>query len=135
MICTKCNGEGIIEDKIFNICDKCFGDKEIDWIENIVGKKLKSNEFKHIKNISERLLLLNLQRSVKEITEQYVFEPFNDITIESLKIQMTRMLNHYKNRKTIYNHQIIISPNQMDIKITTLPQIQAEYLKITVTLK
>ena len=32
MICSKCNGN--YSDKI---CTKCYGKKDLDWIENIVG--------------------------------------------------------------------------------------------------
>jgi len=41
--CDKCDGKGhfqpynmIVYQK--QVCDKCWGEKELDWIENIVGK-------------------------------------------------------------------------------------------------
>ena len=41
MICDKCNGTGnILEDNnidIYDKCNKCYGKKDLDWIENIVG--------------------------------------------------------------------------------------------------
>jgi hypothetical protein len=60
MICDKCNGLGYITVREINssasgsigcrLCDRCYGKKELDWIENILGinifeEKLKKNEF------------------------------------------------------------------------------------------
>lgn len=44
--CDKCNGDGYVytyqggDYKIKTICDKCWGEKFLDWIENILGKKV-----------------------------------------------------------------------------------------------
>jgi len=39
IICDKCDGKGIIHNKDSGyICPKCLGEKELDWVENIVGK-------------------------------------------------------------------------------------------------
>jgi len=42
MICDKCNGKGYIgyhnkKDKSYDTvtCTKCYGQKELDWLENI----------------------------------------------------------------------------------------------------
>jgi len=35
--CDKCNGTGIGESNYY-ACDKCLGTKELDWVENIIGK-------------------------------------------------------------------------------------------------
>jgi len=36
MICDKCKGEGF---NLNLLCDKCFGTGEVNWIENIFGKR------------------------------------------------------------------------------------------------
>jgi DnaJ-class molecular chaperone len=49
-VCDKCKGEGVIKAP-YNIhlrqftCDKCKGTGSVDWIENIVGRKLKDGDF------------------------------------------------------------------------------------------
>jgi len=46
LICDKCEGEGVIiysnidESYADLTCDKCAGTGKVDWVENIVGKKL-----------------------------------------------------------------------------------------------
>ena len=37
MICDKCDGIGYNAND--DLCSKCHGDGEVDWIENIVGKQ------------------------------------------------------------------------------------------------
>ena len=39
MICVKCDGKGSIRIKEgkYSICPKCKGNKEYDWIENVLG--------------------------------------------------------------------------------------------------
>ena len=39
MKCDRCNGIGTLSNKdITTVCPKCLGEKELDWVENIVGK-------------------------------------------------------------------------------------------------
>lgn len=56
--CSKCDGKGVVpkEGKIFAckailplICSKCLGDGKIDWVEKVLGKKIKTevNDLKH----------------------------------------------------------------------------------------
>lgn len=46
--CNECNGSGeiVIDEDLscytFYICSKCNGDGKLDWLENIVGKKVKN---------------------------------------------------------------------------------------------
>ena len=43
-ICSKCNGIGYVNksnNKSLCLCPKCKGKGEIDWIEQVVGKKYK----------------------------------------------------------------------------------------------
>lgn len=49
--CDKCNGTGSIPYiwPLTKVCPKCWGFKELDWIEMIKGK-----EFVHIKIIKNR---------------------------------------------------------------------------------
>ena len=51
--CPKCDGKGEIPKKSPNffsksnlmlVCNKCLGDGKIDWVENVVGKKVKNGE-------------------------------------------------------------------------------------------
>jgi len=41
IVCDKCDGKGSldVDSKTLKICPKCLGDKKVDWIENIMGKK------------------------------------------------------------------------------------------------
>ena len=40
--CTKCHGTGKITDKfgVVFACDKCWGKKQLDWIEQLMGVSL-----------------------------------------------------------------------------------------------
>jgi len=40
VLCDKCNGDRVVldENKIANICNKCWGCGNLDWIEVVVGK-------------------------------------------------------------------------------------------------
>lgn len=65
ILCSKCNGEGIIynelstkgnkkgtsfyDDYHIQICPKCQGHKKLDWIENIVGKKIPQFDIKNFR--------------------------------------------------------------------------------------
>ena len=41
MVCSKCNGRGHLRRiRARSICRKCQGEGKLNWIENIVGKKL-----------------------------------------------------------------------------------------------
>lgn len=54
MFCHKCDGKGRVSLPIHRSnprfvqatlqCDKCLGDGKIDWIENVVGKKINGGE-------------------------------------------------------------------------------------------
>lgn len=52
--CDQCDGEGLVKEKPFypggekllNLCRKCKGSGQLDWVEMVVGKKIisKSNK-------------------------------------------------------------------------------------------
>lgn len=52
--CDKCDGKGYFPPYISSIevgqklCDKCWGEKELDWIENIVGKPCPWKKYENI---------------------------------------------------------------------------------------
>ena len=45
MICDKCEGTGTAKGEEWISCSKCLGSGKVDWIENIMGKKIPGNIF------------------------------------------------------------------------------------------
>jgi DnaJ-class molecular chaperone len=67
MKCDKCGGEGTIyKHNIYmnKPCDKCFGKKELDWVENIVGVDLPMITAEQVKISSS---YLNALRKANEV--------------------------------------------------------------------
>jgi DnaJ-class molecular chaperone len=43
VVCNKCDGRGCLDvlgsPDLLQQCPKCKGNKKVDWIENVIGKK------------------------------------------------------------------------------------------------
>ncbi len=116
MLCSKCKGTGEVKS---GYCDKCYGKGNFDWIENVVGKKLKGME--SITNISDRLLLLNIQKHVEKVIEEFKFKLFDKITQKKLTSHLEKNLNFYKTKQFLHDYKIdtdqFILNSQIDINI------------------
>ena len=53
IICSECNGTGVNRHGTFEyVCSKCQGDGKLDWVENVVGKKVKYIDGTSVSNIN-----------------------------------------------------------------------------------
>lgn len=41
VVCSNCNGTGNHQDNNKFTCQTCYGSGKLDWLENVVGKKIK----------------------------------------------------------------------------------------------
>jgi len=60
--CSKCNGEGWLppgkdddENVIKVICPKCHGHKKVDWVENVVGKKIPKTDIYEFFEVAQKM--------------------------------------------------------------------------------
>ena len=73
--CDKCNGNGIVLEKEFlgNICPKCDGKKELDWVENIVGVKRKFS-FEAFSSIIPNEVVEHLSKEICLDVDRHIME-------------------------------------------------------------
>jgi len=67
--CSKCKGERVIKEEFYllKVCDRCGGYGEIDWIDNMIGRK---SDFE-VRDFEISIFRSNITRLIALITEMY----------------------------------------------------------------
>jgi len=81
MICDKCNGEGF---GVLDLCNKCFGSGEVNWVENVFGKRKYYEE--HIWN------------KIVSAYNQYPLTPFNEEEAKRFQLDLDQLFSNEKFR-------------------------------------
>lgn len=102
VICPKCNGTGKDAHEIY-ICDKCLGQKKIDWISLAMTSKKKNY------SILDRLNIRRMLHHIhKEITciEKYDFRLCSEDKTDSMKNMLDASLSTFQSKGEIHEYNI-----------------------------
>jgi len=101
VMCSKCNGSGYTQDNSdfnrYNICNKCYGEGKLDWIDNILGKIVSTTATFSVDTIDISTLSPQLKGNFHEemievLTKQFVKEMDREI-LETIMEQYNLDLN------------------------------------------
>lgn len=89
--CDKCNGRGNIPTKnpdVVKQCSKCFGKKQLDWIENLVGVTKYKPTFDEVQQDILNVLSMEL---AKKIDEEILNSIFKETDKDEKKLSQVRI--------------------------------------------
>ena len=74
--CDECNGKGIVPESEFpnKVCQKCFGSKKLDWVENVVGVKRFRMEFTNFPSSISDEITEHLSKEICLDVDRHIME-------------------------------------------------------------
>lgn len=112
--CRVCSGEGFISESV--VCSHCCGSKELDWVEQIVGKKL--NHIVSLPSNIRTLRIINyIHNTVESTLEQYLFEPPDDILWRTIEGVISDFFSALLSRKLVYEYVVLRGSSPVDISV------------------
>lgn len=119
LICSKCDGEGFIDDGF--VCEKCFGEGKVDWISNVMG--IPKPKISTLQKLNIRRIVQYINKVIEKYSEK---ENNFDLSIATSKTVLENLVIN----KAIYDYKIISTHNHKHFEIFLKPMRTTEIINL-----